>query len=283
MKFLLLSLTATGLIFLSPYGAVSKDNIRNDKSPVAKVEDRIIYNNEFQNILVQYRNSGDTRKLLESLTKEGRTRILNQLVENKLLSTEASNRGIDKIFEVQRAIQEAVDNLLAEYLIKTEIQNLDFSDTALSTFYNENPDIFIPKNKIKARHIVTHTQQESKAAHERLKAGEKFQTVAADLNIDKTRSNGGDLGLVSKGIMVKPFEEALFSLSEGEISDVVKTSFGYHIILAEKIEKGNMQPFETVKNKIKEYIVKIHIEQFKKNLREKYLVWINQELLDPDK
>ena len=280
MKFILLSLTLTGLILFYPYAAISMDNISDDKSPVAKVEDRVIYNDEFQKILVQYRNSGDTRKLLESLTKDGRTKIINQLIENKLLVIEASNRDLDKLSEVQTAIQEAVDNVLAEYLIKIEIRNLDLSDKYLSKFYNENRDMFISKARIKARHIVTHTQQEADVALERVRAGEDFQKVAADLNIDSTKSKSGNLGLVPRGIMVEPFENALFSLSEGEISDVVKTSFGYHIILAERIERGQLQPFDTVKEKIKQHIINTHIEHFKKNLREKYNIWINRELLE---
>ncbi len=86
-------------------------------------------------------------------------------------------------------------------------------------------------NKIKCSHILVPKQSESLAITERLKKGEKFAKLAKELSIDSgSAKKDGNLGYFTKGMMVKPFEEIAFKLQIGEISEPVKTEFGYHII-----------------------------------------------------
>jgi len=85
--------------------------------------------------------------------------------------------------------------------------------------------------KIKCSHILVTKQSESLAIAERLKKGEKFGKLAKELSIDSgSAKKDGNLGYFTKGKMVKPFEETAFKLGVGEVSDPVKTDFGYHII-----------------------------------------------------
>jgi len=85
--------------------------------------------------------------------------------------------------------------------------------------------------KIKCSHILVTKQSESLAIAERLKKGEKFGRLAKELSIDSgSAKKDGNLGYFTKGKMVKPFEETAFKLEVGEVSDPVKTDFGYHII-----------------------------------------------------
>ncbi len=86
-------------------------------------------------------------------------------------------------------------------------------------------------NKIKCSHILVKKQSEALAILERLKNGEKFGKVARELSIDSgSAKRDGSLGYFGKGMMVKPFEEAAFKLEIGNISEPVKSEFGYHII-----------------------------------------------------
>ena len=86
-------------------------------------------------------------------------------------------------------------------------------------------------NKIKCSHILVPKQSESLAIVERLKQGEKFAKLAKELSIDSgSAKKDGNLGYFTKGMMVKAFEEVAFKLQIGEISEPVKTEFGYHII-----------------------------------------------------
>ncbi len=85
--------------------------------------------------------------------------------------------------------------------------------------------------KVKCSHILVPKQSESLAIVERIKNGEKFGKLAKELSIDSgSAKKDGNLGYFTKGMMVKPFEEVAFKLQIGEISEPVKTQFGYHII-----------------------------------------------------
>lgn len=85
--------------------------------------------------------------------------------------------------------------------------------------------------KIKCSHILVNKQSEALEVLSRIKNGEKFGKMAKELSIDTgSAKKDGNLGYFTKGMMVKPFEEAAFKLQIGEISEPVKTEFGYHII-----------------------------------------------------
>jgi peptidyl-prolyl cis-trans isomerase C len=85
--------------------------------------------------------------------------------------------------------------------------------------------------KIKCAHILVEKQSQALTILERLKKGEKFAEIAKEMSTDRgSGKRGGDLGYFGRGMMVKPFEVAAFKLSVGQISEPIKTEFGYHII-----------------------------------------------------
>jgi len=84
--------------------------------------------------------------------------------------------------------------------------------------------------KIRCAHILVEKQSQALLVLERLKKGEDFAKVAAEVSQDGSRRRGGDLGWFGRGVMVKPFEQAAFALQKGQISEPIKTQFGYHII-----------------------------------------------------
>jgi len=86
-------------------------------------------------------------------------------------------------------------------------------------------------NKIKCSHILVKKQSEALEILEKIKKGEKFGPLAKQLSIDSgSAKKDGNLGYFTRGMMVKPFEEAAFKLQVGEVSEPVKSEFGYHII-----------------------------------------------------
>jgi len=84
--------------------------------------------------------------------------------------------------------------------------------------------------KIRCAHILVDKESKAKEVLEKLKNGESFSKLAQEYSIDSSRKRGGDLGYFGRGVMVKEFENAAFSLKPGEVSGIVKTQFGYHII-----------------------------------------------------
>ena len=85
-------------------------------------------------------------------------------------------------------------------------------------------------NKVHCAHILVKSEKEAKEVLEKLKKGEKFSSVAKAVSNCPSGKQGGDLGTFTRGKMVKEFEKAAFDLSKGEISVIVKTQFGCHII-----------------------------------------------------
>ncbi|MDE1766810.1 MAG: peptidylprolyl isomerase [Thaumarchaeota archaeon] len=84
--------------------------------------------------------------------------------------------------------------------------------------------------KIHCAHILVEKQSVAQEIKTKLSSGESFSKLAQQYSIDVSKKRGGDLGLFGRGVMVKEFEKAAFALEKGQISDVVKTQFGYHII-----------------------------------------------------
>ena len=86
-------------------------------------------------------------------------------------------------------------------------------------------------DKIKCSHILVKKQSEALLILERIKKGESFDKLAKEFSIDRgSGKRGGDLGFFGRGVMVKPFEAVSFILEKNQISEPVKTEFGYHII-----------------------------------------------------
>ncbi|KPK24145.1 MAG: hypothetical protein AMJ61_14175 [Desulfobacterales bacterium SG8_35_2] len=136
-------------------------------------------------------------------------------------------------------------------------------DEDVESFYRDNFNRYSMPEQRSARHILIKTSEEDtedilaekrKMAEQVLelaKSGEDFAELAKQYSEGPTGPRGGDLGAFSRGRMVKPFEDAAFSLKEGEISDIVETQFGFHVIKLEKIEPASTRPLEEVKDEIK--------------------------------
>jgi len=85
-------------------------------------------------------------------------------------------------------------------------------------------------NEVHCAHILVKTEKEAQTVLQRLQKGEKFANIARELSLCPSGKRGGDLGTFGRGKMVKEFEDAAFALQKGQISPIVKTKFGYHIV-----------------------------------------------------
>lgn len=152
--------------------------------------------------------------------------------------------------------------LYLDYSYGTIGEKITIDDEAIEKYYQDNKDTFTTPEKRGARHILfkadenssaeVHEEQQKKAEEilAMAKGGSDFAELARQYSEGPSKTQGGDLGLFTRGQMVQPFDEATFSLAEGEISDVVKTSFGYHIIKLEKIVPETTRPLAEVKESI---------------------------------
>ncbi len=172
---------------------------------------------------------------------ETRRELLDILVAREVLNQEGRRRGFDKSKEVLERIEERITELVINEMVNS-IAREKVTDGAMKLFYGKNKDDF---REVRAKHILVKTEDEAKAAKKRLDEGADFAVVAKELSIDQaSASNGGDLGFFSRERMVKPFSDAAFALKENEISEPVKSDFGYHVI--QLIEKKEAAAFETL-------------------------------------
>ena len=265
--------------FFAAAPVYSIDTILFDNDVIAIVNDQSIDIEEFENSLTLQRKEGNVRQVLDTLTFEGRNKALTKLIDTKLLAVEARQQKLDNVAAVRRKIDRAVEQILADAIIHKEIEQLDLKPDTLKKYYASHPQFFTANERVKARHIVTKTRDEALQALAELKQGKDFSEIASERNIDSSKAKGGLLGWVYKGLMVKSFEDSLFRLDEGQVSGIVRTAYGYHIIKAEKVDAGEPEPFESVIEKVRAKIIEQHLSDFKAKLNRKYKVQINTELL----
>jgi peptidyl-prolyl cis-trans isomerase D len=145
------------------------------------------------------------------------------------------------------------------------------SDEDVKDYYEQNINAYREEKQVKARHILFRleenaTEEEEEKVRERAlsvlekaQGGDDFAELAKEYSEGPTGEKGGDLGYFSSGQMVKPFEEAAFGMEKDQISDLVRTRFGYHIIKAEDIKEGGTKGLSEVQGQIKNTLLNISI------------------------
>jgi peptidyl-prolyl cis-trans isomerase C len=178
--------------------------------------------------------------------------VLDYLIDLKLAAKKAEADKLTDSPEFARKMAYYRDKLAMEELLGS-VAKAATTDEAEHKAYDEAAKAEPPQEEIHARHILLPTEDEAKAALARVKGGEDFAKVATELSKDPG-GEGGDLGWFTKDRMVPEFSEAAFKLKEGEISDPVKTQFGWHIIKVEGIRTKTFPPFEQVKDQAARYV-----------------------------
>jgi peptidyl-prolyl cis-trans isomerase C len=235
------------------------------------------------------RNKYKTKeKLLENMLKE---RILVQrarqigLEEDENVSSQIK-AAIEQIRkEEEEKIKISIQQPLIDAATKVEIYDkVKLSEEEIEEYYKENKEEFIKDEEYHLRHILVETQEKAKAVLEKISGGADFAELAKENSLCPSGERGGDLGFITRGMMVKPFEDAAFTLKPGEISEVVQTEFGYHIIKLEEISPERQKTLEECRIEI-EYILLPEKQQdaftnWLSSLKDEYNVQIKEELLN---
>jgi peptidyl-prolyl cis-trans isomerase C len=115
---------------------------------------------------------------------------------------------------------------------------------------------FEPQEEIRASHILVESEEEARQVKTDLEGGADFATLAKERSIDPGAANGGDLGFFSRGMMVAPFEEAAYALTEvGQISEPVQSQFGWHVIKLEEKRQSEAPAFEQVAGQLQQQLL----------------------------
>jgi peptidyl-prolyl cis-trans isomerase C len=178
--------------------------------------------------------------------------FVENLMLNDLLFSEGQRLGYDKDDEIDRQVNELRRRLVVQRLVREFQKPPEITDEQAKAYYDDNPNLY-STTQIRASHILVKDEATAKEILAEVKADpSKFADIAKEKSTDKTSgAKGGDLGTFGQGRMVPEFERAAFALKQGEISDIVKTQYGYHIIMVTERKEGERRPFDTVKEQIK--------------------------------
>ena len=223
----------------------------------------------------------------------GRPEMVQNNVANifvrRALAADAAKDGLEKSPMVKAALDAARDRILSdarlELIDKANTPDLAALTAYAQTTYNTNPKKFESPQEIKISHILLLTATPNARADiekilEKLKAGANFEEIAKAQSQDPgSAAKGGSLGFVSKGRMVKPFEDAAFKLTQpGELSPVVESSFGFHIIKLEENRPAGTRSFESVKETLVNEARTAAVNSGRQVVKEKILSTANFDL-----
>jgi peptidyl-prolyl cis-trans isomerase C len=153
-------------------------------------------------------------------------------------------------------------NLTIQSYVEEKISGVKVSEADAQKYYDTNKDKFQTPEMFRARHIIlmldpkadektkSETRKKMEGIQAKLKAGSKFEDLAKEYSMDGSKDKGGDLGFFPKGAMVKEFEDVVFKMKPGEVSGVVTTQFGIHLIKFEEKKPAGTTPFPEVKDMV---------------------------------
>jgi peptidyl-prolyl cis-trans isomerase C len=210
--------------------------------------------------------------------------ILDQMISEKLLIQEAKNMGLEEDNDVLEQIKKMTEQILVQVLMEREIlDKVEVKDEEISEYYEQNKDSFTEKEQVHLYNILLETEEEAQDVLEQLKAGKDFSEIAKEKSTGPSAAQGGDLGYLSKGTIILEIEEVVFALVLEELSEVIKTDFGFHILKITEKKPETIKALEEVKEDIIQTLLpdkqKDAFENLLEELKSKSEIEINEELL----
>ena len=267
---------------------------QTDKGKLAEIKSEILENLIAREVLHQE----SQRKGIEvdEATVDGRLAS----IKKRFPKEDSFKSMLEEMHLTEDALKEQLrEGMVIQKLIDREvIDRIEVSDKEAKDYYDENRDLFKQPEKIQARHILIKVETEGdedlkpaalkkiKMIQKEVKKGGDFAVLAKKYSQCPSSANGGDLGYFARGQMVKPFEDAAFSLKKGEVSDIVETTFGYHLIKAGDRKPETISDYKDIKDKLAPYLKRAkagvaaekYIEGLKKNAKiERFLSAAEQQ------
>lgn len=223
----------------------------------------------------------------------GKAAFLDNYVAKRLLIQEAMKSGFDKKPETLAALDMVRESALFDRYVRDVVGASVVTDADVRKHYDSNIADFATPEMVKVRHIVAasgqgRTLEQARAKIEQV-AGEirssiptgrpqtpemerlllsRFSEAARKYSEDGVAPSGGDLGWTKRGVFDPKFEEAAFSIPKGILSGIIETSFGYHLIFVEDKKPAGAQPFEAVRNDIREFLLSQKAAQVIANVKQ---------------
>lgn len=227
-------------------------------------------------------------ELYDLLVEQYGAKTLDALISDKIIELEVAKNKVEITSEqVDKEIEsmanyyggmEALDNAMKSYnmtmedmkdnvkmnlsLKKLVGSNIIISDEEIVSYFEENKESFNQEEQVNASHVLVESEELAKEIREKLVAGEDIAELAKEYSTDEgTKNNGGNLGFFGRGEMVESFDKAAFTLNIGEISEPIKSNYGYHVIIVNEKKEAKLANLEDSKDDIKEMLLEAQIPE----------------------
>lgn len=196
-----------------------------------------------------------TQELSQMPADQRRPFLLRVLIDMKVMAKAGRDAGMGDTPLFKQRLAYLEERALRRAYFADAIAN-SVTEEAVRAEYDKLVADFKPAEEIRASHILVATEDEAKAIKAELDGGADFATIAKEKSIDPGAANGGDLGFFGKGMMVAPFEQAAYALTEiGQVSEPVQSQFGWHIIKLEEKRESSPPAFEQVAGQLQQQLL----------------------------
>lgn len=219
---------------------------------LAKVGDK-----EISNLDVDSAIQGlDPYQAQQFQTEEGRKYVLEDLINQELLYMYAKDEKIDENEDFRKEMAEIEKNVLKQYVINQILTSVEITDDEKLSFYEANKANFSNPETVNAKHILVDTEEKANEILAQIKAGDiTFEAAAMANSTCPSKDRGGDLGEFGPGQMVPEFDQAVFAMEVGQISEPVKTQFGFHLIKLESKNEASIPAYEEIADKVEKTLM----------------------------
>lgn len=278
----------TYLIILSiVLGLVAGCGSKSNQEVVASVDGEKISKDDLYNELVklngqQALDSLISQKIVELEAKKQSIEISDSEIQKEMEKYYEYYGGQEGFLQALEMNGYSLDDVKKDLATNIKVKKLmepriSITEEEKEKYFEENKAEFAQEKQVKASHILVDTLEKANEVEEKLASGGDFAQLAQEYSTDAaTKENGGDLGFFGAGEMVTEFEEAAFSLNVGEVSEPVKTEYGYHIIKVNEKKDAKEANYEESKSKITETLLEQKIQteysSWMQELRQQYKI-----------
>lgn len=263
------------IVVLATVGCERRELGRQEESspPVARVNGKPLLKKDFDNYLPD--------DYLRALTLSERKAYLDRWITTELLYEAAVNTGVGITPEIESRLEQFKKDLVADRLVQKVIgERAVVTEEEVMNYYREHEDEYT--RELRVSHILVNTLEDAEQVRELLKTN-TFAWVARRHSIDKHTGIGGDLGFLSKGNMLPEFEEVVFDMNIGEVSDVIESELGYHFVkVTDAREALNKLSYEDVAEDISAVLLLEKRAAVYDSLITTLMNEANVEILDPE-
>jgi peptidyl-prolyl cis-trans isomerase C len=195
-----------------------------------------------------------------------RDRVLRGVMTERLLFQESLKQGVDKSDTYLRELEDLKRKIAVRHYLEMKTADA-VSEQDLKTEYDSLAATLQNTKEARARHILLQTEKEAAELRKKIEEGKSFEDAAKEFSKDPgSARQGGDLGYFTKDKMVKEFADAAFALKKGDISQPVRSPFGYHLIKLEDLRPATVPTFNDAKDQLKAKLQEKKLNDFIRGL-----------------